>query len=182
MCCVPSVQGTLLGVASQQCLYQLCSSPLQDIWSTYQMQGVTVELLASITVKTQAPVHCIIVTRNSQYLSRLQGVTVVSHASSAGGRLHAGATRKQLGDGEAKQRRVAYGSDVIKDELRKGAGGPAGAGPEQIGDSSEDEDEDTVPAARRDSITRYAFYHLHALSLNAVRAGNYLCMWTKAVI
>lgn len=80
---------------------------------------------------------------------------MVSHASSAGGRLHAGATRKQLGDGEAKQRRVAYGSDVIKDELRKGAGGPAGAGPEQVGDSSEDEDEDTVPAARLHSITRY---------------------------
>lgn len=87
----------------------------------------------------------------------------MSHASSAGGRLHAGATRKQLGDGEAKQRRVAYGSDVIKDELRKGAGGPAGAGPEQIGDSSEDEDEDTAPAARLHSITRYSLACMHAV-------------------
>lgn len=93
----------------------------------------------------------------------------MSHASSAGGRLHAGATRKQLGDGEAKQRRVAYGSDVIKDELRKGTGGPAGAGPEQIGDSSEDEDEDTAPAARRDSITRYSLLALvgHLLLLSS---------------
>jgi len=84
----------------------------------------------------------------------LQGLTVVSHASSAGGRLHATPTRKQLGDGETKQRRVAYGSDVIKDELRKGTGGPQGAGPEQVGDSSEDEDEEVAPAGRRESITR----------------------------
>ena len=76
------------------------------------------------------------------------------HASSGAGRLHAGATRKQLGEGGTKERRVAYGSDVIKDELRKGTGGPAGAGPEQIGDSSEDEDEDTAPAPRLASITR----------------------------
>ena len=86
----------------------------------------------------------------------MQGVTVVSHASSAGGRLHATPTRKQLGDGEAKQRRVAYGSDVIKDELRKGTGGPQGAGPEQVGDSSEDEDEDVSAVGRRESITRCA--------------------------
>lgn len=79
----------------------------------------------------------------------------MSHASSGGGRLHATPTRKQLGDGEAKQRRVAYGSDVIKDELRKGAGGPQGAGPEQVGDSSEDEDEEVSAAGRRESITRY---------------------------
>lgn len=83
-----------------------------------------------------------------------EGVTVVSHASSGGGRLHATSTRKQLGDGEAKQRRVAYGSDVIKDELRKGTGGPQGAGPEQVGDSSEDDDEEMAAAGRRDSITR----------------------------
>ncbi|DBB18151.1 hypothetical protein WJX82_009716 [Trebouxia sp. C0006] len=83
-----------------------------------------------------------------------EGLTVVSHASSAGGRLHATPTRKQLGDGETKQRRVAYGSDVIKDELRKGTGGPQGAGPEQVGDSSEDEDEEAAPAGRRESITR----------------------------
>lgn len=80
----------------------------------------------------------------------------MSHASSAGGRLHATPTRKQLGDGEAKQRRVAYGSDVIKDELRKGTGGPQGAGPEQVGDSSEDDDEEMAAAGRRESITRYA--------------------------
>ena len=88
--------------------------------------------------------------------SAMQGLTVVSHASSGGGRLHATPTRKQLGDCETKQRRVAYGSDVIKDELRKGTGGPQGAGPEQVGDSSEDEDEEVGPARRRDSITRYS--------------------------
>ena len=84
-----------------------------------------------------------------------QGLSVVSHASGERGKLHATPTRKQLGDNaEAKQRRVAYGSDVIKDELRKGTGGPQGAGPEQVGDSSEDEDEDSSSVARRESITR----------------------------
>lgn len=73
--------------------------------------------------------------------------------------MHATPTRKQLGDGEAKQRRVAYGSDVIKDELRKGTGGPQGAGPEQVGDSSEDDDEEASAVGRRDSITRYAAGH-----------------------
>lgn len=71
--------------------------------------------------------------------------------------MHATPTRKQLGDGEAKQRRVAYGSDVIKDELRKGTGGPQGAGPEQVGDSSEDEDEEaSAVVGKRESITRCA--------------------------
>ena len=91
-----------------------------------------------------------------------QGLSVVSHASGERGKLHATPTRKQLGDGaEAKQRRVAYGSDVIKDELRKGTGGPQGAGPEQVGDSSEDEDEEAGSVARRESITRSVRICMH---------------------
>lgn len=119
----------------------------------------------------------------------MQGVTVVSHASSAGGRLHATSTRKQLGDGEAKQRRVAYGSDVIKDELRKGTGGPQGAGPEQVGDSSEDDDEEASAVGRRDSITRYGagtpLLNHHSDSsrtFNEQQQGFALCAWYAGTV
>ena len=112
----------------------------------------------------------------------------MSHASSGGGRLHATSTRKQLGDGEAKQRRVAYGSDVIKDELRKGTGGPQGAGPEQVGDSSEDDDEEMAAVGRRDSITRYVLGGSHPVASSCVYVGVlyrrmiHLCLYILGVL